>query len=119
MKELILRSIVIRTTPNNLIITLLDDNNKVINWTSKGFCPFMGRGNKKLNWRSFLQRLEPTIDWLNEHDSVIKNLIFKGKVPFLKKTLTVFKKRKLRILAVKLERTIPHNGCKLPKIPRK
>jgi len=118
-EKLSFRTLVIRTTPNNLMITTLNENNQVVNWSSKGYSRLKGQGKKKLDWRTFRKRIQPNIRWFKKHKTAVRTLIFKGPVPFLKKTLQLFHVRRVPIFFIRIEKSIPHNGCKLPKLPRK
>lgn len=109
----IFKTLVIRQTPNNLMITLLAHNNKLIRWTS--IRRKQRRWKKNFGYKTTLELSRIFIRYLVKSKSIIKNFIFRGQINNPKNIIKTFLENEIKILQISFDVQPPHNGCKLAK----
>lgn len=106
----------INSTPNNILITILENNKNIIYWASAGRCGL--KGTKKSTPYAAQSVIKLIITKLYELKITSINIIIKGKGITREIPIKFLKNASFKILSIKDKSLIAFNGCRLPK-PRK
>jgi len=103
----------IKSTFNNTIITVTDLTGKTLCWSSAGNCGF--KGSKKST--AFAgQAAAKDVSAKTKNFGIEKlNIIFSGQGDGKDSALQYFYNSGFKIISLKDQTNIPHNGCRSPK----
>ncbi len=108
-------NLVLRQSPNNATLTLLDQNGKILNWSSYSRFLLQGQRKRKLNHDILMQLIRPAVLLMLANNAAIQTCVLKGRFKPFRRIFDFFVLNKLKIRKIVIGAQPPHNGCKLPK----
>lgn len=103
----------IRSTFNNTIVTITDDQGNVIGWSSAGALGF--KGSKKSTPFAAQMAAETTAKTAVEHGMKTLDVTVKGPGAGREAAIRSLQAAGLEVTAILDATPVPHNGCRPPK----
>jgi len=101
---------------NNTIITIADKEGNVLNWSSAGFLGF--KGSKKSTPFAAQIAAEKVLESVESYNIQTMDIKVKGPGPGRDSAIKAVGNTNIRVLSIRDNTPIPHNGCR-PKKKRR
>ena len=106
----------IKSTFNNTIITITDENGSVLTWASGGTVGYSG--SKKSTPFAAQMAAEKCVKALTDMGVSRLEIAYSGPGPGRESAIKVLQNSEIRVTGIKDETPVPYNGCTLKKRKR-